>query len=316
MSWRKHFTPFDNSGLPLNVQSPTEAGGPGAASSRYASWLPEVYAGSPNRLMRYIQYDQMDNDLEVNAALDTIAEFGTQEDEYTGLPFEVEFDSTPSDTENKILVQTLKNWCRLNKMHKRAFRMFRSVCKYGDQFFIRDPETYELMWIDPANIEKVIVNESEGKKIETYFIKNLEPNFAELVATDVAPLHSRDIAFSSNQNQLGLWGKALLGEDTNCTSAEDSFRYWCAAHKRLLSLLPHAKERIFLLRFESLVTQPNLVLKELARFLSMEINEKTLQQWHSALEVPATLGRYSGEAPFEIDQDQSQLLAQFGYSIC
>jgi hypothetical protein len=80
-------------------------------------------------------------------------------------------------------------------------------------------------------------------------------------------------------------------------------------------LLPHAKERIFLLRFESLVTQPNLVLKELARFLSMEINKKTLQQWHLALEVPATLGRYSGETPFEIDQDQSQLLAQFGYSI-
>ena len=125
-----------------------------------------------------------------------------------------------------------------------------------------------------------------------------------------------DIAFSSNQNQLGLWGKALLGEDTNCASAEDSFRYWCAAHKRLLSFLPQAKERIFLLRFESLVTQPSLVLKELARFLAMEINKKTLQQWHSALQVPATLGRYSGEAPFEIDQDQSQLLAQFGYSIC
>ena len=38
---------------------------------------------------------------------------------------------------------------------------------------------FELFWGDPANIEKVIVNESEGKKIETYFIKNLEPNFAE-----------------------------------------------------------------------------------------------------------------------------------------
>jgi hypothetical protein len=125
-----------------------------------------------------------------------------------------------------------------------------------------------------------------------------------------------DLALSSNQNQLGLWGKALLGKDTICASAEESFRYWCAAHKRLLSLLPHAKERIFLLRFESLVTQPNLVLKELARFLSMEINEKTLQNWHLALQVPATLGRYSREAPFEIDQDQSQLLAQFGYSIC
>jgi len=190
MSWRKHFTPYDNAGLPLNVE-PNTSGGPGAATSRYASWLPEVYAGSPNRLMRYIQYDQMDNDLEINAALDTIGEFGTQEDDTTGLPFKIEYTSTPTDTENKIIQSQIKNWCGLNKLHKRAFKMFRSVCKYGDQFFIRDPETYELFWVDPANIEKVIVNESEGKKIETYFIKNLEPNFAEQLGTAAAPLHSR-----------------------------------------------------------------------------------------------------------------------------
>mgnify|MGYP004007738257 CR=1 FL=1 len=53
--------------------------------------------------------------------------------------------------------------------------IFRNTIKYGDQFFIRDPETHKLYWCDPANVEKVIVNESEGKKIETYFIKNLEP---------------------------------------------------------------------------------------------------------------------------------------------
>ena len=191
MSWRKYFSSVDNSGLPLNVTGNAPEGGPGAATSRYASWLPEVYAGSPNRLMRYMQYDQMDNDLEINSALDTIAEFGTQEDEYSGLPFEINYNRDPSDTEQKILSKTLTQWCRLNEMHKRAFRVFRSTIKYGDQFFIRDPETYKLFWLDPANVEKVIVNESEGKKIETYYIKNLEPNFADMVATDVAPLHAR-----------------------------------------------------------------------------------------------------------------------------
>ncbi len=191
MSWRKYFSSVDNSGLPLNVTGKTEGGGPGAATSRYASWLPEVYAGSPNRLMRYIQYDQMDNDLEINAALDTIAEFGTQENEDTGQPFEIFYIKNPSDTEAKILSKTLQQWCNLNDLYKRAFRIFRSTLKYGDQFFIRDPETYELFWVDPANIEKVIVNESEGKKIETYFIKNLQPNFAEKMATDIAPLHKR-----------------------------------------------------------------------------------------------------------------------------
>lgn len=190
MSWRKHFTPVDNSGLPLNIQSSND-GGPGAAISRFESWLPEVYAGSPNRLLRYQQYDNMDNDPEINTALDTIAEFGTQEEEYSGLPFKLHYEEDPSDTESKILDKTLKQWCKLNDLYKRSFRIFRNTIKYGDQFFIRDPETYELFWVDPANITKVIVNESEGKKKEIYFVKNLDPIFQEQIATSVAPLHGR-----------------------------------------------------------------------------------------------------------------------------
>jgi hypothetical protein len=211
MSWKKYFTTVDNSGLPLNVQGTNQDRGIGAATSRYASWLPEVYAGSPNRLMRYIQYDQMDNDLEINAALDTIAEFGTQEDDYQGSPFEINYTSSPTDTESKILSQTLSQWCRLNELHRRAFKIFRSTIKYGDQFFIRDPETFKLYWTDPANIEKVIVNESDGKSIATYFVKNLQPNFQELIATNPAALHSRpygggqglNAAMSSVNSQAG-----------------------------------------------------------------------------------------------------------------
>ena len=202
MSWRKYFSSVDNSGLPVNVTGQSGSTGPGAASSRYASWLPEVYAGSPNRLMRYMQYDQMDNDLEINSALDTIAEFGTQEDEFSNMPFEIIYNQDPTDTESKIISKSLKQWCKLNDMYKRSFKIFRNTIKYGDQFFIRDPETHKLYWVDPANIEKVIVNESEGKKIETYFIKNLEPNFQELTATSVAGIHARP--YGSGQGLTGV----------------------------------------------------------------------------------------------------------------
>lgn len=218
MSWRKYFSSVDNSGLPLNVTgNNTSTDGPGAASSRYASWLPEVYAGSPNRLMRYMQYDQMDNDLEINAALDTIAEFGTQEDDHTKIPLRVYYKGRPSDTEDKILSKMLEQWCNLNQIHKRAFRIFRSTIKYGDQFFIRDPQTYKLYWTDPANIEKVVVNESAGKKIETYFVKNLAPNFGELLATNPSALHSKPYGSGSGQyigtppNNPGASGSYLTG---------------------------------------------------------------------------------------------------------
>ncbi len=188
-TWRKYFN-SSNAGLPVNV-SGTTADGYSTTHTRYSSWLPEVYAGSPNRLMRYVQYDQMDNDLEINAALDILAEFSTQDDDTTELPFKFIFAEDPSETEMKILSKTLDQWCNLNDFRRRAFKMFRSTLKYGDQFFIRDPETYKLYWTDPANIEKVIVNESKGKKIETYFIKNLEANFEQLAATSPAAIHTR-----------------------------------------------------------------------------------------------------------------------------
>lgn len=202
MSWKKFFTPVDNSGLPLNVQGQKPDSGLSGEWSAIQSWLPEVYAGSPNRLLRYMQYDNMDGDCEINTALDTIAEFGTQEEETTGLPFEINYEEDPSETESKILNKTLRQWCKLNDMYKRAFRIFRNTIKYGDQFFIRDPETYEMYWIDPANVEKVIVNESEGKKIETYFIKNLDPIMEEKVATEVSNLHTRP--FGSGQGITGI----------------------------------------------------------------------------------------------------------------
>ena len=188
-TWRKYFNSA-NGGLPVNVTG-NNTDGYSATHSRYSSWLPEVYAGSPNRLMRYMQYDQMDNDLEINAALDILAEFSTQEDDTTKTPFRFRFTEDPSETEMKILSKTLDQWNNLNDFSRRAFKMVRSTLKYGDQFLIRDPETYKLYWTDPANIEKVIVNESKGKKIETYFVKNLEANFEQLAATSAAALHSR-----------------------------------------------------------------------------------------------------------------------------
>ncbi len=63
------------------------------------------------------------------------------------------------------------------------FRVLRNVFKYGDQFFVRDPESKKLYHVDPANVSRIIVNESEGKKPEQYIIKNINFNFKDMVAT-------------------------------------------------------------------------------------------------------------------------------------
>ena len=51
--------------------------------------MPEVYTGHPNRIERYNQYENMDTDSEVNACLDILAEFSTQENDSNNTPFEV-----------------------------------------------------------------------------------------------------------------------------------------------------------------------------------------------------------------------------------
>lgn len=180
MTWRKYFKPV-NSILPVSNTSQTQ----GMSAAKFSSWLPEIYQGPPNRLQRYAQYDQMDFDHEVHGALDIIAEFSTQPHDDSGLPFIIKHRQEPSGEEAKIISTLLGQWCRLNKLDKRMFKIFRSTLKYGDQFFIRDPETWEMYWIDPSTVEKVMVNESKGKKIECYYVKDLDPNFNNLVATNV-----------------------------------------------------------------------------------------------------------------------------------
>ena len=181
MSWKKYFRPV-NSVMP--VQPGSDFGG-SSAVSKFSSWLPEYYQGPPNRIMRYLQYDQMDMDHEVAAALDTISDFSTHLDEDTGVPFQIRYLDEASPSEKEVLDRSLKQWCNLNEFDRRIFRLFRSVLKYGDQFFIRDPETYKLHWVDPATVEKILVNESQGKKPEVYYIRDMDLNLQSLTASNM-----------------------------------------------------------------------------------------------------------------------------------
>jgi hypothetical protein len=184
MSWKKHFkTANPNTS---GMMSPIGNGGgtlPDAGYRNFASQLPEVYIGHPNRTERYYQYEQMDMDSEVNAALDILAEFMTQTNIENGTGFDLFFKEDPTDNEVKILRDQLQQWVSLNDLNKRLFKLVRNTIKYGDQVFLRDPETFKLFWTEMFKVTKVIVNEAEGKKPEQYVIKDLNINFMNLTAT-------------------------------------------------------------------------------------------------------------------------------------
>ena len=150
------------------------------AFRNYASRLPEVYSGHPNRCERYNQYENMDCDSEVNACLDIISEFSTQTNKDNNTPFDIQFVDKPTDHEVEIIKKQLKQWVKLNKLDQRIFKLFRNTIKYGDQVFVRDPETFEMFWVDMIKVARVIVNESEGKRPEQYIIRDINPNFQNM----------------------------------------------------------------------------------------------------------------------------------------
>ena len=193
MSWKKFFTPVPTGNNASGSYSPFSqrgSSGPGPASTNYSSHLPDVYVGSPNRIERYNQYNTMDSDSEVNAALDILAEFCTQKGKDNDTHFNINFKKQANNSEVQILGQYLKQWCKLNQFDVRMFRTIRNAFKYGDQFFIRDPETQKLFHVDPSQVTKIIVNESDGKKPEQYCVKNLNFAFDALEATPLNQTNS------------------------------------------------------------------------------------------------------------------------------
>ena len=183
MSWKKY---FKSSNLPSNVSPIGSGRSPDPGFKNYQSNLPEVYIGHPNRVERYNQYEQMDMDSEINAALDILAEFMTQKNEANGTAFDIRFKDKPTDNEVKIIKEQLQQWVSLNELNKRTFKIVRNTIKYGDQVFVRDPETFKMFWVEMNKVTKVIVNEAEGKKPEQYILKEINPNFQNLTVTAVA----------------------------------------------------------------------------------------------------------------------------------
>ena len=211
MSWKKYFTPVNVANI--NVPSTSVAGRsrPGPYRMNYSSFLPDVYAGTPNRIERYMQYDTMDMDSEVNAALDILAEFCTQKDKENSTPFNLNFRGSPTATEVKLLKDSLQKWSRLQQFENRIFRVFRNTMKYGDCFFLRDPETKKWLWVDAAKVSKIIVNESEGKVPEQYIIKDINFNFVNLVATTPHPVSNTSPSGTGSYTSGGGFGRGFVG---------------------------------------------------------------------------------------------------------
>lgn len=193
MSWKKYFTPFDKSleqrakmtNHPSYSKNP-----PAGGKSDFQSQLPQVYTGPPNRVERYTQYDHMDLDPQVSSSLDIISEFCSQQNDSTGLPFHIDYKEELTASQTKVIESSLKKWCSINNFKNRIYDIFRNTIKYGDSFFVRDPETYEWLYIFPSNMEKITIDEAKGKTPEAYWIRDFDYSHIGQTITRNPIIHS------------------------------------------------------------------------------------------------------------------------------
>jgi hypothetical protein len=123
-----------------------------------------------------------------------------------------------------------------------------------------------------------------------------------------------DMAFSTNQNQLRLWGRWIMGRDIAVTP-RNSLAFWCAAHRRLETIAERFPERFLFVRFEALLDDPATFGGEIARFAGLPPShelERELAQGLVRRDAVSARPTYT-EADF--NEDDIRYAATWGYSI-
>lgn len=128
------------------------------------TWYSQVIKGAGDRNTKYITYDQMDVDIDVARALDTIAEEMTTFDVALDEPLDLKFYNDNDKEIDEQLVITLRaalrHWVKLQGFDSgRLFTIARTTIKYGDCFFRKTSDVKRWQFIDPKDVFGIEVDD-------------------------------------------------------------------------------------------------------------------------------------------------------------
>ena len=152
-----------------------------AGSSDNYNMLQQVYRGRYDRMERYKLYDWMDQDTDVSRALDLIAEHCTEKND-AGHFWDFDWDLEPTEEQSGLVMENMTQWQRINEWDKRIMRNIRNVFKYGDWFYFRDPDTFELFDLHPKFVLGALIDR-ENVEIVAWIIRNFQFNTENLELT-------------------------------------------------------------------------------------------------------------------------------------
>ena len=168
---------------------------------------------------------------------------------------------------------------------------------------------------------KLIDAQTEGERPENWgwkepnthiFLPSLVENIPGLKYIHVMR-HGLDMAYSNNQAQLHFWGEALTGSPCADNSPGDSFRYWCAAHRRVVRTGKEMGKNFLLLNFDKFCTNPDAGIKELLQFLGKDADRPLLEELVKTVNRPTSIGRHLNQARINPAARDIKLLQALGF---
>ena len=149
--------------------------------TRAKNFLPVLYQGPQNRIDRYGIYEAMEQEPIISSSMDILSDYiGNIKN---GKVFKLKFvaDDIP-DNHVRYLETLLAQWEEQNDFKKRIFSIVRDSMKYGDVFFLRDPDTGYLMKVNPYDVVGAVAGDM---KIPSWWlIKNIDENAPLKLATN------------------------------------------------------------------------------------------------------------------------------------
>ncbi len=123
-----------------------------------------------------------------------------------------------------------------------------------------------------------------------------------------------DMAYSSNQTQLCLWGPSFLGlEEITEVSPRLSLKYWHAVHRLALDHRRKLGNRFLLLNYDRLCMDPEAGLGSLLHFLEAEPARSTVNGLLASIRPPESVGRFRQHPPSDFDLNDIAFARELGF---
>ena len=127
----------------------------------------------------------------------------------------------------------------------------------------------------------------------------------------MAVRHGVDMAFSRNQQQVIVWGPTVLSEPDLQKNPVSSLRYWCAVHRRIAAFKEEQPDRVLILSFDQLCSEPEKVLTRLFEFSGLEPTDELMEKARSGVKKPSSIGRRHDEDLSQFDPADMEFVESY-----